>query len=215
MLDIIFFAIIAAVIGFRLYNTLGRKDFEHENHKNVVTFPKSDKEIETSYVELSPSEDEDLEEKFGKKLAASIREIRRHDPSFAVESFLNGAKRAFEIILKSFSGGDKAALKPLLSKEVYKNFANEIDNREKEGRVEETTLLAIPSSTIKNIVLKKKYVQIAVQIVSEQINIIRDKKGKIIAGDPSHVDTVEEIWTFGRDLSSKNPNWELMETSAV
>ena len=164
---------------------------------------------------MKSSEDANLEEKFGEKLAIKIREIRKIDPSFAIENFLNGARRAFEIIISAFSAGEKNTLKPLLSKEVYKNFASEIDNREKDGKIEETTLVSILSSTIKNIAFSKKYVSIAVQIVSEQINIIRDKEGKIIEGNPSQVDKIEEIWTFGRDLSSSNPNWELMETSAV
>lgn len=216
MLDIIFFAAIAAFIGFRLYNTLGHKNFE----PGIAVAPKIEKNkpekvIDASYTIVQPEDDNVLEEKFGKNLAENIREIRKHDASFTVEGFLLGAKKAFEIIVKAFSTGNKEALKPLLSKEVYTNFANEIDKREAQNQVEETTLVAILSSNIKNIVLNKKYVRIAVQIVSEQVNVIRDRQGKIIEGNPSQMDKVEELWIFGRDLSSTNPNWELLETAAV
>lgn len=214
MLDIIFLAFIAAFIGFRLYNALGRKDFEHGN---VVHHPAAPpKVIETSYVEIKPAtDDSQLEEKFGIKLAEKIREIRKIDPSFTVESFLSGAKKAFEIIVKAFSNLDKATLKPLLSKEVYNSFSLEIDSRAQSQQIQETTLVAIPLSSIKEIILSQKYVRIAVQIVSEQVHIIKDKKGVIIEGDPSQIDRIEEIWTFGRDLTSQNPNWELLETAAA
>ncbi len=216
MIDIIFFAAIAAFIGFRVYNVLGRKDFEPDQAgRKMATVPHAEKIIEATYVELKPSDDADLEARFGKKLAESIREIRKYDPAFAAETFLNGARRAFEIIIKAFASGDKATLQPLLSKEVYDKFASEMDRREKTEEIEETTLVAIVSSTIKDIVMNKKYARIAVNIVSEQINIIRDKQGKIIEGNPSQLDKIEEIWTFGRDVSSTNPSWELLGTSAA
>ena len=216
MLDILFFAVIAAFIGFRLYNALGHKNFEPGK---VATSPKvenkPEKIVDASYTIVTTEDDSILNEKFGEKLAGNIREIRKSDPSFVTGSFLNGVRKAFEIIVKAFSSGDKNALKPLLSKDVYINFAGEIDKRETQNQQEETTLVAILSSDIKNIALNRKYVKIAVQIVSEQINVIRDRQGKIIDGNPSQVDKVEEIWTFGRNLESANPNWELLETAAI
>ena len=36
------------------------------------------------------------------------------------------------MIVTSFAKGDKNILKPLLNKEIYQNFSDEIDNRKKE-----------------------------------------------------------------------------------
>src|SRR3990167_10397610 len=105
-MDIIFFAALAVFVGLRLYNALGRKDFEPGK---VATFPDAKKIIETNYVEVKASDDANLEERFGKKIAETIREIRKTDPSFTVDDFLNGARRAFEIIIKAFSSCDKNA----------------------------------------------------------------------------------------------------------
>jgi hypothetical protein len=216
MIDIIFFAAIAAFIGFRLYNVLGHKNFEHpEVAPSPMQGKNPEQVIDASYSIVNSEDDLELDEKFGKILADKIREITKYDPSFKVENFVTGAKKAFEIILKAFSSGDKNTLEPLLSKDVYRNFSNEIDRRAAQEHVEEATLVSIPSSNITNIVLSKKYVKIAVQIVSEQINVIRDKQGKIVDGNPSKVDRMEELWTFGRDLSSGNPNWRLLETAAI
>lgn len=219
MIDIILFAGIAAFIGVRLYNTLGRKDFESDKAKAPVVSPVPEKVIDASYVVLKPvvAEDDDakLEEVFGKELAIDIRKVRAIDPSFSGQNFLSGAKKAFEVILKAFTSGDKETLKPLLSKDVYKSFEGEIDARAGSDRIVETTLVAIISATIKDIAITNKYAKIATRIVSEQVNLIKDKHGKVVEGNPSQLDRIDEIWTFGRDLSSANPNWELIETAAA
>lgn len=212
MIDIIFFAAIAVFVGLKLYNALGSKDFEPTHaaaeHPGV-------KVVDANYVEIVEAEEDKLEKTFGKKIADKIKEVKKHDPNFHIDSFIAGAKKAFEIIVRAFGDGDKEALKPLLNKDVYKSFSSIIDERASEETIHETTLLAIVSSTIKDIVLSKKYARIAVQIISEQVNLVRDKHGKIIEGNPSHVDKVAEVWTFGRDLTSENPNWELLETATA
>ena len=210
MIDLIFFAAVAVFVGLKLYNTLGDKDFEPNQ---VATDPGSPKVVDASYIEVKPVDNQKLDETFGEKLADKIRELMKQDPSFRIESFMTGATKAFEIIVKAFSAGDKKTMKPLLHDDVYNNFVNIIDERKNSEKVHETTLLAIASSTVKDIFLSKKYARIAVKIISEQVNLVRDKQGKIIEGNPSHVDKVAEVWTFGRDLRSQNPNWELLETA--
>ena len=46
--------------------------------------------------------------------------LKAADPSFSDESFLTGARAAFEMIVKAFAAGDTAALQPLLSPDVYR-----------------------------------------------------------------------------------------------
>ena len=116
------------------------------------------------------------------------------------------------MILTAFNAGDKKTLKELLSTEVYKNFETEIDNRKHLATTEENTLIAILSSEIKSILLEKDFARIVVEIVSEQINLLKNKSGEVIEGDPAHVNKVSEIWTFARNLNSDNPNWKLVET---
>ena len=52
------------------------------------------------------------------------------------------------------------------------------------------------------------------KIVSEQIEVVRDASGEPIAGDPTKVTTVTDIWTFARNTRSRNPNWTLVATEA-
>ena len=37
----------------------------------------------------------------------------------------------------------------------------------------------------------------------------------VIDGDPNHVTDVTDIWTFGRVVSSNDPNWKLVATESV
>ena len=49
--------------------------------------------------------------------------------NFNHKQFLDGAKKAFEIIITSFNNGDKKTLKNLVSKDVYSAFEKAIDEK--------------------------------------------------------------------------------------
>lgn len=216
MLDIIIFAAFAAFIAFKLFKVLGSSEFEDAVKKdgNVVAFPNGAAEaVDVEFTEVIDDYDE-MKEKYGQTIAEKIKQMRKYDPSFNDKSFLQGAKGAFEIIVKAFAKGDKNSLKPLLDGGVYKRFSDAIDSRGKSGNSEETTLVSILSSNIKDIILNKKYAKVVVEIVSEQITLIKNKQGEIVKGDPSKVDKISEVWTFSRNLTSKDPNWELVETGS-
>ena len=41
-----------------------------------------------------------------------------------------------------------------------------------------------------------------------------DKNGNVIDGNAEKVTDVTDVWTFARDLSSRDPNWKLVATEA-
>ena len=55
---------------------------------------------------------------------------------------------------------------------------------------------------------------IAVRFQSEQVNVIKDRdRRNVIEGADSgvdHVDSLTDVWTFARDVASRNPNWALI-----
>jgi predicted lipid-binding transport protein (Tim44 family) len=214
MLDIILFAAFAVFIGFRLYNALGRKDFspDETTRNNIVKFPDLDKAVDVKFEEVKDDTAE-LQQKYGADLTTKIKDLQKLDAKFNEADFLAGAKKAFEIILNAFSSGDKEALKPLLSKEIFKVFEQEIDGRQNANTIAKTTLVAILDAKIKDVLMFNKWTaNITIEILSEQIRIVTDKDGKLLEGDPSSVDKISETWTFSRNLLSPNPNWELVET---
>lgn len=147
-------------------------------------------------------------------LEAGIAQIRSADPSFDPRGFAGGAKAAFEMIVQSFAQGDTASLRPLLSDEVYENFAGAIRERQRLQHTLETTLVAIRAADIVEARLNGRTAEVSVKFVSEQANVTRDARGQVIDGAPNAVSTVTDIWTFARNTRSSDPNWALIGTAA-
>ena len=103
---------------------------------------------------------------------------------------------AFRIIVESFANGDKKALKPLLSKDVYKNFESAINEREKAGQSLELELARITKAEIVEESDVKGFKEVAVKFISEQCSVTRDAKGKPVAGDPEQFHEITDVWTF-------------------
>jgi len=141
-------------------------------------------------------------------------EIVRTDPSFAPSEFVSGAKAAYEMIVLAFAAGDRRTLKDLLSKEVFDGFVAAITQREKRGETVETRFVSIDKAEISEAALKAKTAHVTVRFVSKLITATRDQAGAVIDGSPEKVTDVTDIWTFARDIASRDPNWRLVATES-
>lgn len=151
----------------------------------------------------------------GTGLAASLEQIAEADPSFTPRSFVEGAKMAYEMIVDGFAKGDKAALKNLLSKEVFDGFARAIDERQGKGHRVESRFVGVDKATIESAsLIGGKKATITMAFVSELITATYDGAGDVIDGDPKEIREVTDVWTFERDVTSRNPNWKLVATEA-
>ena len=134
-------------------------------------------------------------------------------PGFSKENFISGAKKAFEMILNAFSKGDMATLEMLANKALVKKFQEIIEQRKHDGVTSETDLIGFDEAEILEAKISKNDVaKITVRFISEQINILRDAKNKIIAGDENYIQKITDKWTFERSITSTNPNWLLVST---
>ncbi|MFV9875248.1 MAG: Tim44/TimA family putative adaptor protein [Rickettsiales endosymbiont of Dermacentor nuttalli] len=212
MLDVLFIAVISGFILYKLYNMLGQDDNSDINLKNRKIIDVTPKENLYNKNDISKNFI-DVKESVSPILKPVIDKILFYDPTFSEETFISGAKRAFEMILQSFSKGDINTLKFLLSENTLTEFINSINSREVDGIYPETTLVSILRADITSVNIEKSYIKIKITFISEQINISRDKEGKILNGNPSHIDRIEDTWTFARDLKSNNPNWQLIATN--
>lgn len=151
----------------------------------------------------------------GSALNEALRKILSVDRSFEPESFVEGAKSAYEMIVLAFAEGDRKSLKSLLSKEVYEGFVAAIDEREKRGETIDSTFVGIDKAEIVEAALKANQAQVTVKVQSQLISATRDKAGDVIDGDPNKVTEVIDIWTFARDTTSRDPNWKLVATESA
>ncbi|HET7850036.1 MAG TPA: Tim44/TimA family putative adaptor protein [Pseudolabrys sp.] len=148
----------------------------------------------------------------GSPVAAGLEAIAATDPEFDANHFLTGARAAYEMIVSAFAQGDRRTLKGLLSREVYDNFDAAIAEREKRGETVESKFVAIESSDITAAELRAKAAQVTVHFVSQLVSATRDKVGNVVEGNPDRVTDVTDVWTFARDVSSRDPNWKLVAT---
>lgn len=150
----------------------------------------------------------------GSDLAQSLEKLAEGDPSFNPRTFVDGARMAYEMIVDGFAKGDKAALKNLLSKDVFEGFARAIDERETNGHRVESRFVGIDRAAIQSAGLSGKKAVITMEFVSELISATYDKADQVIDGDPREIREVTDVWTFERDVTSRNPNWKLVATQA-
>jgi predicted lipid-binding transport protein (Tim44 family) len=170
---------------------------------------------------MSGPSKEDIEERLGRHapkdspLAKSLTELMRADPTFDPNQFLDGAKGAYEMIVMAFAEGDDAALNQLLATDVYEGFQRAIHEREGRGEKMESSLVGIDKADIIEAEVKNRTAYVTVKFVSELVSVTRDADGEVIEGDPKKVREVTDIWTFSRDVASRNPNWKLVATEAA
>jgi predicted lipid-binding transport protein (Tim44 family) len=150
----------------------------------------------------------------GSAVAVGLDAIVRDDASFDAKQFVGGARAAYEMIVLAFAEGDRRSLKNLLSREVYEGFEKAIRDREARGEKAETRFVAIDKSDIIGAELRARTAQVTVRFVSQLISATRDRNGTVIDGSPEKVTDVTDVWTFARDVSSRDPNWKLVATEA-
>jgi predicted lipid-binding transport protein (Tim44 family) len=148
----------------------------------------------------------------GSPAAEGLQAVAAQDNSFDPQHFLTGARAAYEMIVTAFADGDRRALKNLLSKEVYDGFDAAIRDRENQGYRAETRFVSIDTCDIIGAELRGKIGQITLRFISQLISVTRDRTGKVVDGNPDKVTEVTDVWTFARDLSSRDPNWKLVAT---
>ena len=132
----------------------------------------------------------------------------------AQKEFLKGAKIAYETIITDFSDNDNKLTKSktLLSKKILDQFNSALLERNEKQHSAEITFIGVESAIIKEHKQIDKILEVTVDFVAEIITCIRDKDKKIISGDPEKVKKIYDTWVFSRNINSKNPNWQLVDT---
>ena len=74
--------------------------------------------------------------------------------------------------------------------------------------------MSIDKSDIIGAEVKGKTAHVTMRFVSQLVSATRDRDGNVIDGSPDKVTDVTDVWTFARDLSSRDPNWKLVATEA-
>ena len=184
--DIIIFAAIAAFIIYRLRSVLGKRTgFQKEV---IDKKPKFEKEEQTKKEVPSLLDNQ-----------TKLENVYRKVNNFDHKQFLDGAKKAFEIIITSFNSGDKKTLKGLVSNDVYQAFEKAIDENTNDPTAQFYSLII---ESVKDAKVENNIISISLNFISEQM--INNDEGKIIKN--------KDTWTFEKAVNSSSPIWTLTQT---
>ncbi len=240
-LDIVLIAIAAGFILYRLAAALGRRTGHERQRFNPYAGPKSEPGKPAQALEgdegVAPAaasapapaararaasaaknrraqriSDIALE---GSPLARALTDIQGADRHFDVDTFLAGARMAYEMIVTAFAKADRASLKDLLGEDVYRDFESAIAARETKGETLDQRFVGLRSAEIANASLAGNTAQVGVRFVSEITSCTKNAEGAVIDGDPTSVHEVRDLWTFARDTRSSDPNWKLVATQTA
>jgi len=187
-IDIILLAMIAGFIFLRLRGILGKR---------------------TGYEGKSPAQFQEVLKKI--KVDQNKKTSDKFDDE-AKKEFIKGAKIAYETIITDFSDNDNKITnaKPLLNNDIFNQFDDALKERAKRGHVAEITFIGVNKAEIKEHKKIGNILNVTVDFIAEVITCIRDKEKKIISGDPEKIKKIYDTWVFSRDVTSSNPNWQLV-----
>ncbi len=187
-IDIILLAMIAGFIFLRLRGILGKR---------------------SGFEGKSPAQFQEVLKAVKKDQSKKVNENFDDD---AQKEFLKGAKIAYETVITDFSDNDNkiTTSRPLLNNEIYNQFNDALKERSSRGHFAEITFMGVNSAIIKEHKKIGKILNVTVDFIAEVITCIRDKDKNIVSGDPEKTKKIYDTWVFSRDITSSNPNWQLV-----
>ena len=140
------------------------------------------------------------------------KKINQNFDNVAQKEFIKGAKIAYETVITDFSDNDNkiTTSKSLLNEQIFNKFNQALKERSSRGHYAEITFIGVNSATIKDHKKIGNILNVTVNFIAEVITCIRDKDKKIVSGDPEKVKKIYDTWVFSRDVTSSNPNWQLV-----
>jgi predicted lipid-binding transport protein (Tim44 family) len=210
-IDLILFGMIAAFLVLRLRSILGRRTgYERPPAQpyQPPPGPTAAAPVIDGHAEAQPATNRPLPDPVG-PIGQTLARMRTIDPGFDPGAFLDGAEKAFRIIVSAFAAGDRSTLRSLLADDTYRAFEQAIAGREAAGQTQVSTIHSIHSAAIESAELKGTTASITVRFVSDQTSLTQDKDGHPVAGTDA-VTEITDVWTFERDLSTRDPAWRLV-----
>ncbi len=200
VLELIIFAGLAAIVLYQLYSVLGRRvgrqpgdDPTPDLARNLPVRDEPDVPLEDDGIQLT-----------------GLAALRARDPGFDLTRFLGGARSAYEMVVKAFAAGDRETLKKLLSPEVMASFENGIAAREAEGTTDEVEFLQAPRADMEKADVVGDSARITVRFLAEFRSRSKGPEGEAVDDRRT-----AELWTFERNLKSRDPNWTLVHVDAA
>ena len=213
MTVIVILALVALFIGLRLYSVLGERT-GHEQQpilRPADNEPRADTRVDRPAA-AQPVAAETGDLAFIPTAGPGVRALLAADPAFDVARFLEGAKGAYRLILESYWKGELDALRPHVDDHVFDTFSGAVEQRKTAGLTIDNRLVAIDQAVIAEASVDRSVALLTVRFEADIAAITRNSAGEVVAGSLSDAVQTRDLWTFRRELTSRDPNWLLVET---
>lgn len=213
IVEILLLAMAAAFIALRLRSVLGKRpDGDAPGEPKVKAGPTAPGAATPAAAPLSAAEGAGVP--VPPKAVSELRLMFGPLYNPGLVKFLDGAKRAYGMILTAFWKGEMAEAAPFVDGDVLKDFEAAIKERAARGEKVENRLVEVTEVKVTGARIRNHIGEITIRFASDIVAIVRDKSGRLIEGDLSDTVRVHDVWTFARNLKAKDPNWTLVATRA-
>lgn len=209
ILQILFFAGLAVFLAVRLYTALGKPqgrthdDHVREERERAAATASSPGGPAPALAEVPAAP------AYSGPAAEGLAAIAAADRNFDPDGFVSGARQAYEMIVAAYAKGDRETLQPLLTERVRNAYESAIAEREAADQSVVTEIERLKRAEIVEASLNDNRAKVRVAFSAEIASETRGSGGEIVAGDLNQLKTVNEIWSFERDVTSGDPNWRL------
>ena len=198
VLELLIFAVLAAVVLYQLYAVLGRRVGRHPDDKAAKGQPVP---LTAPGAAALPADS---------ALLGGLAAVKAKDPNFDIDTFMQGARGAFEMIVRAFAAKDRDALRPLVTPEVYAAFDAVMVQRESEGRTETVEFMQPPRADLEDSKVEGDMARLRVRFLAEFRSRSKGPEGEAVDDKRT-----AEVWSFERALASRDPNWTLARVEAA
>lgn len=213
MAVIVILALVALFIGLRLYSVLGERTGHEQQPILKPADPDARVQPRVAQPPLAvPAADSGADLAYVPLAGPGVRAILAADPSFDVARFLEGAKAAYRMILEAFWKGDLDAVRAHVDDHVFETFSGAVEQRKKDGLTLDNRLVTIEQVVISEAALEQSVALVTVRFEADIAAVTRNGEGQVVAGSMSDAVQTRDLWTFRRNLASRDPNWVLIET---
>ena len=220
--------IIVMLIGWRLRSVLGTRNDDEKPSRRTDAYRLNSDAYEnppeqaksSALAQEAMGSDEAFDEASDEAATESLRIGRGLaffndiDHHFDEAGFLDGAARAYEMILKAFANDDLTDVRGFLSDDVAAGFEEAIAARQAAGQKLETRILRLDRPALDDAEVEGDKVRLDVRLRAEIISASYLADGVLDEDNLPPPTTSLDIWSFEGTHNSANPNWQLVATRA-
>eukprot|EP00123_Amoebidium_parasiticum_P011517 comp20757_c0_seq1/m.27211 comp20757_c0_seq1/g.27211 ORF comp20757_c0_seq1/g.27211 comp20757_c0_seq1/m.27211 type:complete len:473 (-) comp20757_c0_seq1:518-1936(-) len=151
------------------------------------------------------------------ELMTVMKEIRKYDPSFDKEDFIEHAhKTLIPVLLESYLSADLKTLEKWCSEATYNVLCANLKQHTDMGLKTDYKILDIRDVDVFNALMTEHGPVLTVTCMVQQIMVSRNMKGEIVEGDPDNIEDVLYAFAFCREEDPTVPlgtkaAWKVMD----